>query len=244
MTERLSQVGRLRGGAMPVAIVLLSGGMDSALALAIAKEEGYEVVALTFDYGQRHAKEVTAAADVAAHYKVREHRIVRLDFHGFDGSALTDRDVSVPQDRSLDQMGGGIPPTYVPGRNTIFLAYALAIAEVERAQVIVIGANHLDAAGYPDCRPRYYKAVRELFALATKRAVEGDRVEVRTPILTMTKGDVVANGLLLRVPFHLTWSCYLGGEKACGRCDACLLRLEGFAAADATDPIAYDEVVE
>ncbi len=156
------------------AVVLLSGGMDSATALAIAKSEGYEVIALTIDYGQRHRKEVDAARRIARHYQVREHRVVKLDLTALGGSALTDRSIQVPEQRRLEEIGQGIPSTYVPARNTIFLAYALGLAEATGAQAIYIAATSLDYSGYPDCRPEYYRAFQEVARLGTKRGVEGD----------------------------------------------------------------------
>ncbi len=221
------------------AVVLLSGGMDSATALAIAKSEGFEVIALTFDYGQRHRRELEAAQKVAKHLGVRDHRVVKLDLTAIGGSALTDERIKVPEQRSLEEIGQGIPPTYVPARNTILLSYALGLAEVAGAKAIYIAANHLDSSGYPDCRPEFYKAFQEVARLGTKRGVEGDVIEVRTPLIEMSKADIVRKGEELGVPWKLTWSCYKGGERACGVCDSCQLRLKGFREAGVKDPLPY-----
>ena len=221
------------------AVVLLSGGMDSATALAIAKAEGLDVIALTFDYGQRHRREIDAAKKVAKHFGVRDHRIVALDLGAIGGSALTDAQIKVPEQRSLEEIGQGIPPTYVPARNTILLSYALGLAETTGANAIYIAANALDYSGYPDCRPEFYKAFQEVARLGTKRGVEGDVIEIRTPLIAMSKADIVRKGEELGVPWALTWSCYQGEEKACGVCDSCQLRLKGFREAGVKDPIPY-----
>ena len=225
--------------APPRAVVLLSGGMDSATALAMTKAEGFDIVALTFDYGQRHRKEVEAAKRVAEHFDVRDHRIVNLDLSAIGGSALTDKRIRVPEQRSLEEIGRGIPPTYVPARNTILLSYALALAEATGTNAIVIAAQSLDYAGYPDCRPEYYRAFQEVARLGTKRGVEGDAIAILTPVIGMTKADIVRKGEELGVPWKLTWSCYHGGEKACGVCDSCQLRLKGFREAGVKDPLPY-----
>ena len=221
------------------AVVLLSGGMDSATALAMTRKEGADVIALTFDYGQRHRKEVDAAKRIAAHFGVRDHRIVALDLTPIGGSALTDPRIAVPEQRRIEEIGQGIPVTYVPARNTILLAYALGLAEVTGANAIVIAANAIDFSGYVDCRPEFYRAFQEVARLGTKRGVEGDVIEIRTPLLHMSKADIVRAGEPLRVPWALTWSCYLGGSKACGVCDSCQLRLKGFREAGVRDPIPY-----
>jgi len=223
----------------PSAIVLLSGGMDSATALAVTKAERFDIIALTFDYGQRHVREIEAAKAVAKHFAVRDHRIVNVDLASIGGSALTDRQVRVPEQRSLEEIGHGIPPTYVPARNTILLSFALGLAEATQARAIVIAANWQDSSGYPDCRPEYYRAFREVARLGTKRGVEGDVIEIRTPLIEMTKADIVRRGEALDMPWELTWSCYLGGAKACGVCDACQLRLKGFREAGVKDPLPY-----
>lgn len=213
--------------------------MDSATALAITKAEHLDVLALTFDYGQRHRRELDAARRVAKHFGVRDHRIVTLDLTAIGGSALTDRQIQVPSQRSLEEIGHGIPPTYVPARNTILLSYALGLAEQVGAKAIVIAANAIDYSGYPDCRPEFYKAFQEVARLGTKRGVEGDVIEIRTPLIAMTKADIVRKGEALGVPWKLTWSCYRGGERACGVCDSCQLRLKGFREAGVKDPLPY-----
>lgn len=223
------------------AIVLLSGGLDSSTTLAIAQHEGFEVHALTFAYGQRHAIEVEAARAVARRMGVARHVVVPIDMRVFGGSALTS-DIAVPKDRSIEDMGAGIPITYVPARNTIFLSFALAFAEVSGAGDIFIGVNALDYSGYPDCRPEYVKAFQEMANLALKAAVEGTlHVRIHTPLIQMTKAQIIQRGLELGVDFGLTTSCYDPGPggAACGRCDSCLLRLKGFAEAGVQDPRSY-----
>lgn len=221
-------------------VVLLSGGLDSSTALAIARREADPVDALTLTYGQRHDREVSAARAVAAALGVREHRVMPLDLTQVGGSALTDATVEVPLARDLEAIVSGIPPTYVPARNTIFLSLALAWAEVSEAAAIYVGANALDYSGYPDCRPEFYTAFQEVARLGTKRGVSGDPIEIRTPLIALSKGEIIREAERLGVPLELTWSCYQGGEAACGLCDACQLRLKGFHEAGATDPIRYD----
>lgn len=225
----------------PRAVVLLSGGVDSATALALAKDKGFETYALTVRYGQRHAIEVEAASRVAQHLGVREHRVVDVDLAGFGGSALTG-DLVVPKDRSPGEMGSDIPPTYVPARNTVFLSLALAWAETLGAADIFIGANALDYSGYPDCRPEYIEAFERMASLATKQAVEGrSRVKIHAPLMKLTKKQIIELGLALGVDYGLTMSCYdpTPSGEACGRCDACLLRLKGFREVGVTDPVPY-----
>jgi 7-cyano-7-deazaguanine synthase len=228
-------------GEIPRAVVLLSGGLDSTTTLAIAKSEGFEPHALTFRYGQRHEAEVEAARRVAAALGVASHVIVPIDLRVFGGSALTS-DIEVPKGRSPEEMSAGIPATYVPARNTIFLSYALACAEVLGAGDIYIGVNVLDYSGYPDCRPEYVEAFEKMANLALKAAVEGTmRVRIHTPLIHLTKAQIIRRGLELGVNYALTSSCYDPGEDgaACGRCDACLLRLKGFAENGMTDPARY-----
>lgn len=223
------------------AVVLVSGGVDSAALLAIARSEGVECYALSFDYGQRHRQELRAAARVAESLGAREHRVVTFDLRAFGGSSLT-ADLEVPVDRSPEAMAAEIPPTYVPARNTIFLAFALAWAEVLGARYIYIGVNALDYSGYPDCRPEYIEAFQRTARLATRVGVEGEvAVEIRTPLIRMTKREIVECGGRLGVDFGLTHSCYDPNPEglSCGRCDACLLRLKGFREAGIEDPIAY-----
>lgn len=195
--------------------------------------------ALTFTYGQRHGREVAAAAAVAEALQVREHRTVALDLRQVGGSALTDPAVEVPLGRDLAEIESAIPATYVPARNTIFLSLALSWAEVSGAGAVYIGANHLDNPGYPDCRPEFYAAFQEVARLGTKRGVSGDPIEIRHPLIEMTKAEIVTLAHRLEVPLELTWSCYLGEEEACGRCDACQLRLKGFQEAGLPDPLTY-----
>jgi len=223
----------------PSAVVLLSGGMDSTTALAMTRAQGEDVVALTMDYGQRHRKEIEAARKIAMHFRVKDHRVVTLDLTAIGGSALTDRRIRIPEQRRLEEIGQAIPVTYVPARNTILLSYALGLAEVMGANAIVIAATAVDYSGYVDCRPEFYRAFQEVARLGTKRGVEGDVIEIRTPLIAMSKAEIVRKGEDLGVPWALTWSCYKGGERACGVCDSCQLRLKGFREAGARDPLPY-----
>ncbi len=221
---------------MSKAVVLVSGGLDSATVLAMAQSEGWRCHALSVDYGQRHRSELDAAALVVRSLGAAEHRIVRVDLGSFGGSALTDPTIRVPIAPSA-----GIPVTYVPARNTILLALALAYAEVTEADVIFTGANAVDYSGYPDCRPEFLAAFEAMANLATKRAVEGAPISVRSPILNMGKAEIVRRGTELGVDFSLTVSCYDADARglACGRCDSCRLRREGFSAAGIADPTRY-----
>ena len=220
------------------AVVLLSGGLDSATVLAIAAEEGYDIYCLSFNYGQRHDREIESAQKLARYYNAKDHRVVGLSMSTLGGSALTDFTIDVPEGR--EEIGNDIPATYVPARNIIFLSYALAYAEVTGSEAIFIGANAVDYSGYPDCRPEFFKAFQEMAGLGTKAGVEGRPIAISTPIVEMTKGEIVKKGLELKVPYALTWSCYKGEEKACGKCDSCLLRLKGFKEAGAEDPVEYE----
>jgi len=223
------------------AIVLLSGGLDSATVVAMAHAEGYEVYALSFSYGQRHSIELKAAAAVADALGVKEHKTAELDLRLFGGSALTD-DIDVPKDRSEDDMDHDIPITYVPARNTIFLSFALAYAETVGAKDIFIGVNALDYSGYPDCRPEYIASFEAMANLATKAGVtEDDRMRIRTPLIDMTKAEISIVGTNLGVDYSMTISCYDPNTKgeACGHCDSCLLRKKGFREADLADPTRY-----
>jgi 7-cyano-7-deazaguanine synthase len=225
----------------PPVVLLLSGGLDSTTLLAIAKREGFDVHALTFRYGQRHRLEVEAAWRIAARAGVREHVIADIDLRMFGGSALT-AGIDVPKDRSIDELGEGVPITYVPARNTIFLSFALAWAEVLGAADIFIGVNALDYSGYPDCRPEYIEAFERMANLATRAAVEGQRhVRIRAPLIALSKAEIIARGMTLGVDYAQTTSCYDPSPDglACGQCDACQLRLKGFAEAGVPDPIAY-----
>ena len=225
---------------MKPAVVLLSGGVDSATTLAIAKEEGYHVFALSFRYGQRHEIEIDSAEQVAKSLGVSEHRVIEIDLRGFGGSALTDT-TEVPKNRGADEMAGGIPVTYVPARNTIFLSYALAWAEVIGAHDIFIGVNALDYSGYPDCRPEFIAQFEKLAQLATKAGVEGTRYQIHAPLNEMTKAQIISKGAKLGVQFSLTTSCYdpAPDGKSCGECDSCLLRAKGFREAGIEDPTYY-----
>lgn len=228
----------------PKAIVLLSGGLDSATVLALAVRDGFAVDALTFRYGQRHSTEIDAARRVARHYAVQQHKIVEIDLTVFGGSALT-ADIPVPKDRDLEATDGGgteIPVTYVPARNTIFLSYALAYAEVVGSTAIFVGVNALDYSGYPDCRPEYIAAFERMANLATRAGVEGTQpLRINTPLISLTKAEIIALGTSLGVDYSITTSCYdpAPDGAACGRCDACQLRLKGFAEAGIEDPIRY-----
>jgi 7-cyano-7-deazaguanine synthase len=224
--------------ARPPAIVLLSGGLDSATTLAIAKADGFDVLALSFRYGQRHAIELDAARRVAAASGVREHLVIDIDLRVLGGSALT-ADLPVPKER--EQPAGEIPITYVPARNTIFLSYALAFAEVRGAQDIYIGVNAIDYSGYPDCRPEYIAAFERMAALATKAGVEGRPVRLHTPLIRMTKVEIIRRGLALGVDYGLTRSCYDpdGVGRACGGCDSCRFRRAAFAELGLADPAPY-----
>ena len=225
----------------PKAVVLLSGGLDSTTTLAIAQQEGYEVYALSFRYGQRHSAELVAATRIAERFGVAQHVIADIDLRVFGGSALTS-EIDVPKDRPLDAMGEGIPITYVPARNTIFLSFALAWAEVLGASDIFLGVNALDFSGYPDCRPEYIAAYERMANLATRAGVEGQqRLTIHTPLIALTKAQIIERGLALGVDYSMTLTCYdpTPAGEACGHCDACLLRLKGFAEAGQTDPARY-----
>lgn len=220
------------------AVVLLSGGLDSTTTLAIARHEGFEVHALTFQYGQRHQVEIEAARTIARRFGVATHVVVPIDLRAFGGSALTS-DIAVPKDRSPEEMARDIPITYVPARNTIFLSLALAWAEVLGSSDIFLGVNALDYSGYPDCRPEYIDAFTKLANLATKAAVEGkQRLTIHTPLIQLTKAEIIRRGLALGVDYSLTFSCYDPNPAgmACERCDACLLRRKGFAENGIADP--------
>ena len=225
------------------AVVLLSGGLDSATTLAIARAQGYECYALSFDYGQRHARELCSARRVAAALGATEHLVLPLHLRAIGGSALTD-DIEVPKGRSAAAIAEAIPVTYVPARNTIFLSHALAWAEVLGAADLFIGVNVLDASGYPDCRPEFIAAFERLAEVATKAGVEDHRrFRVHAPLITLGKADIIRRGIELGVEYGLTWSCYdpQADARACGLCDACLLRRKGFAEAGLIDPLPYVE---
>ena len=221
------------------AVVLLSGGLDSATTLALAIAEGFTCHAISFDYGQKQRVELAAAADLAEHMGAASHRVVRVDIGAFGGSALTDDAMSVPKDRGDDQIADGIPVTYVPARNTVFLSYALGLAEVLDAHDIFIGVNAVDYSGYPDCRPEFIAAFQSLANLATKAGVEGQRITVHAPLIDLTKPQIIERGLSLGVDYAKTHSCYdpLPDGTPCGRCDACLIRIAAFKQLGMTDPV-------
>lgn len=219
------------------AVVLLSGGLDSTVCMAVAKSEGYELLPISFNYHQRHRKELMAAAGVAKYYDVRRHLVIETNMEAIGGSALTDLELAVPEGH-VD--AAEIPITYVPARNLIFLSYALGYAEVTGADRVYIGVNALDYSGYPDCRPEFIAMFQQLANYATKATTaDGRMIVIETPLISLTKKDIVLLGNKLAAPLHLTTSCYNGLDAACGQCDSCLLRLKGFAEAGLTDPILY-----
>jgi len=222
------------------AVVLVSGGLDSATALAIAQSEGYETNAITFRYGQRHDVELVAAQKVVAAANVAQHIEIEIDLRIIGGSALTD-DIEVPKGREVEEMSAEIPVTYVPARNTVFLSFGLAWAEVLESDDLFIGVNALDYSGYPDCRPEYIRAYEEMANLATKRGVEGSRLRIHTPLIDLTKAQIIATGVDLGVDYSITRSCYdpTPAGEACGECDSCRLRLKGFAENGLDDPAPY-----
>lgn len=219
------------------AVILLSGGLDSTVCMAVAKSEGYDLLPISFNYHQRHNRELRAAANVAQHYKIDRHLVIETNMEAIGGSALTDTSLAVPAGQ-LDAVG--VPVTYVPARNLIFLSYALGYAEVTGADRVYIGVNALDYSGYPDCRPEFIALFQQLADYSTKAAVEdGRKIMIETPLINLTKKDIVLLGDRLGAPLHLTTSCYQGADEACGQCDSCLLRLRGFAEAGLPDPILY-----
>ena len=227
------------------AVVLLSGGVDSSTALAFAKSKGLAISALSFDYGQRHKYELIAAKQIAQTFGISDHLIIELQLRQFGGSALTDS-IDVPKKRSAKEIKSGIPVTYVPARNTIFLSYALALAEVRGARKIFIGANAIDYSGYPDCRPEYIRAFEKMANLATKAGIEGNGVTIEAPLIHFTKGEIIQHGIELGLNYALTFSCYdpIGNGISCGACDSCLLRKKGFAEAKIADPTKYSSLVK
>ncbi|MGA9379126.1 MAG: 7-cyano-7-deazaguanine synthase QueC [Phormidium sp.] len=221
------------------AVVLLSGGLDSSTVLYQAQADGFECYALSFDYQQRHGRELTAARDIALSAGVREHQVVSFDLRLWGGSALTDDRIDLPSERSLTEMGRSIPITYVPARNTIFLSFALGYAEAIGASQVYIGVNALDYSGYPDCRPNYIQAMQEVFRLGTKQGLEGESIKIVAPLIDLKKTEIIQLGNSLGVPWSKTWSCYAGGEKACGVCDSCRLRLAAFQELGLKDSVDY-----
>lgn len=221
---------------MSKAVVILSGGLDSTTCMGLATEQGYELFPLTFDYGQRHDIELTSAKNVAQYYKVADHRVVKLDFlRQIGGSALTDTSIDVP----VTGVSEDIPITYVPGRNLLFLSMAASYAEVIGANAIYMGVNALDYSGYPDCRPEFIERVQQTLAVGTKAGAVGNPIQIETPLIHLTKAEIIRCGMQIHVPYELTTSCYVGDEIACGECDSCRLRLKGFAEAGYRDPITY-----
>ncbi len=225
---------------MKKAVVLLSGGLDSTVTLAVAISAEYKVIPLTINYGQRHIRELRAAKEVVKFYNLEKHVIIDLDLTVFKTSALTSLDINVPEGTRDDLSGKMIPVTYVPSRNIIFLGIAAGLCESESAERIFIGANSIDYSGYPDCRPEFFEAFQKTLEVGTKAGIEGRPPLIEAPLLYLTKADIVGLGKRLGAPLHLTWSCYEGGVKACGRCDSCLLRLRGFREAGYEDEIVYE----
>lgn len=220
---------------MKKAVVLLSGGLDSTTCMAVARKEGFQLYPVSFLYGQKHSRELECARKVAEYYQVPYHRVFRIDY--IEGNALTDSRVDVP-----DYVGGReIPVTYVPARNILFLSYAAGYAESIDAQAIFIGVSAVDYSGYPDCRPEFIMAFQKVLEVGTKRGVEGSAVEIKTPLINLSKAETIKLAVQLGAPLHLTTSCYRGGEKACGVCDSCTLRLKGFKEAGIEDPIEYEK---
>ncbi|RLF30093.1 MAG: 7-cyano-7-deazaguanine synthase QueC [Thermoplasmata archaeon] len=223
------------------AICLISGGIDSCVATFIALEKGYQIYALSFNYGQLHDRELDSAKKIAEAAETKRHIIFDINLQLFGGSSLLDRSLVMPKNREMKDISSeGIPSTYVPARNTVFLSIALAYAESIDADAIFIGANAIDYSGYPDCRPEYIRAYQSMADLATRRGVEGRPIRIEAPLLYMTKADIIKSGIRLGAPLEKTWSCYKGGEKACGRCDSCIIRLKGFKEAGVDDPIKYE----
>ena len=223
------------------AIVLLSGGLDSATTLGIAVDEGYSFNALTLNYGQRHLRELISAKDLANHYEVNHHEILKLDLTNIGKSALTNQSEPIPENRSISDMTSEIPVTYVPARNIMMLSFALGWAESVGSDAIFIGVNAIDYSGYPDCRPEFITAFQTAAELGTKTGIEGKPIKIKHPLIDLTKTEIIKKGTELGVPYRLTWSCYQGAAKACGICDSCKLRLKGFSDAGIEDPIEYME---
>ncbi len=220
---------------MKKAICLLSGGLDSTVSLYVARSEGYDPIALSIDYGQRHLKEVKAACSLTQQLRI-PHYFSSVNMP-WKGSALLDAGIDLPEDRDEKTMSEGIPVTYVPGRNSVFLSMAMSCAEAEKAEAIFFGANVLDYSGYPDCRPEYVEAFGKAIMCGTQAGIEGRKIEIKTPLIKLTKKDIILWGKKLGVPFEMTWSCYAGDDKPCGVCDSCILRAKGFREAGIADPL-------
>jgi 7-cyano-7-deazaguanine synthase len=231
----------MEGSERPRAVVLLSGGLDSSTVLAMARERGFAITAVTVDYGQRHARELDSARRVAGSVGVEDHLILKIDIGGALDSSLTREELEVPCDRDIDGMGAEIPSTYVPSRNIIFLSLAASLAESRGAEAVFIAANSVDFSGYPDCTPEFLEAFQRTLDVGTKAGRDGRGIRIEAPVLRMTKKEIVSEAVRLGVPLELTWSCYMGGARACGRCDSCLLRLRGFSQAGLEDPLEYEE---
>jgi 7-cyano-7-deazaguanine synthase len=226
------------------AVVLFSGGLDSTTCVALALEQGFEVIPVSFDYSQRHAVELAAARRVLQHYGIEKNYVFNVAlFREIGGSALVDRSIEVPQHRQIEEMSDGIPNTYVPARNLVFLSYALGVAEIHKATDIFIGVNAVDYSGYPDCRPEFIEAFQATANLAVKAGVEGGKFEIHTPLVHLTKAEIIQEGTRISVPYHLTHSCYAPSSEglACGHCDSCLLRRKGFEEAAIADPTSYEQ---
>ena len=222
------------------AVCLISGGIDSCVTAYLAKKESFEIYALTINYRQRHKKEIDCAKSVSYDIGAKDHIITNIDFSNFAGSSLVDKSLEPEMDRHLDEIRKIIPSTYVPARNTVFLSIALSYAETIDADAIFIGATSTDYSGYPDCRPEFIKAFQKLSNLATKKGIEDKSIEIKAPLIQMSKAEIIKKGLKLGADFKKTWSCYMGEKKACGRCDSCLLRLKGFKEAGIKDPLEYE----
>ncbi|MEF8879620.1 MAG: 7-cyano-7-deazaguanine synthase QueC [Candidatus Thermoplasmatota archaeon] len=220
------------------AVCLISGGLDSAVTTYIAKEKKFEIYGLTFDYGQKHSREVEYAKKIAEKVGCKKHIVFKLNLERFGGSSLIEKEEEI-EHHNLDEIGVEIPSTYVPARNLVFLSIGLSYSEVLDANALFIGATATDYSGYPDCRPEFFEAFQKTADLATKKGVEGNSINIQTPLLHLSKAEIIEKGLKLDVPFKFTWSCYQGKDKPCGRCDSCQLRLKGFKQADAKDPLEY-----
>lgn len=225
---------------MVKAVILLSGGLDSSTVLYQAKADGYECYAISFDYQQRHRKELEAARAIASSADVQEHQVVNFDLRQWGGSALTDNALDLPEHRSLAEMSENIPLTYVPARNTIFLSFGLSYAEALNAERVYLGVNALDYSGYPDCRPDYIQAMQQVFKLGTKQGREGQSIQIVAPLIDLKKTEIIELGNQLGVPWEKTWSCYAGADLACGVCDSCRLRLAAFAELGLPDLLDYE----